>query len=596
MKVFYILTLLSLTLFVGCSKRTTSNDTVQNAIETVSDTTQSTVKTVDTTTQNTVKTVDTSTQNTVKTTQNIVGTVYLGNLAEANVSIYEIDKDLTSKLLWNETTSSFSNSLDEIGRFDTHSSSLDDDKYYLYEIEGGYDWDGDDDGVLDQNYTVNHGTLRALVKGSTLKETEHFTVSYVSEFIFRYMQNHIYEDDFEGIESNLAKELFDTDINDITTLLNLANQFIPSRDFNSLGGDFREFVSYMIEGIKGDTVIDLSSLVVLNNVTFLDLQAGDNGIFRAELNITSKLPVGEIPVQVGLEGNESETFGSITIPEIKKGTSTYTIEIDLSAYYDEDSNKTFDISGMTDFFVKIGGVETTFTNSLDLLRNAFVKFQNIAFEDDKNLSEEIKIDKYIDENGQATYTPEAILSNLFELTVNDGNLTFLPTIEVRNYFVDHNITNLKIETTLNVNGTEYTLPVTNVNNSIDIEANSKKNIALSFELEQNNISDIVTAMLNNIISMIRGTVNLSIPPLYPIPTLEEVINQNLDAITRVVKANSNVNATITFILKDENGNEVDSYDYPIKVEIGSEIFEAFMEKLPSIIDGSLTVENFLNSI
>lgn len=556
MKVLYIVTLLSLALFVGCSKSTTSDDT----------------------------------------SKNIYGTVYLGNLAEANVSIYEIDENLISKLLWKETTSGFSNLLDEIGQFDTHSSSLDDDKYYLYEVEGGYDWDSDDDGVLDQNYTVNHGTLRALVKGSTLKQTEHFTVSYVSEFIFRYMQNHIYEDDFEKIEANLVKELFDTDINDIPTLLNLANRFIPSRDFNSLGGDFREFVPYMIEGIKGEGVIDLSSLIVLNNVTFLDTEAGDNGIFRAELNITSRLPIGEIPVQVGLEGNESETFGSIIIPEITKGTSVYTIEIDLSAYYDEDSNEVFDITGMTDFFVKISGVETTFTDSLDLLQNAFVKFQNIAFEDDKNLLEVINVDEYIDENGQVTYTPEAIPSNLFELKVNDGNLTFLPTIEVRNYFVDQNITNLKIETVLNVDGTEYTLPVINFNNNIEIEANSKKNIALRLDLEQNNISDIVAAMLNNIISMINGTVNLSIPPFYPIPTLEEVINQNLDAITRVVKANSSVNATITFILKDENGNEVDNFDYQVTMEIGSKIFEAFMEKLPSIIDGSLTVESFLNSI
>ena len=589
MKVFYILTLLSLTLFVGCSKRTTSNDTTQNALETVSNTTQNAAAKGANTTQSTATTVNDS-------IQNIDGTVYLGNLAEANVSIYEIDKNLISKLLWKETTSSFSNSLDEIGKFDTHSSSLDDDKYYLYEIEGGYDWDGNDDGVLDQNYTVNHGTLRALVKGSTLKQTEYFTVSYVSEFIFRYMQNHIYEDDFERIEANLVKEIFDTDANDITTLLKLANQFIPSRDFDSLKGNFREFVSYMIKGIRDDAVIDLSSLVILNNVTFLDSEAGDNGIFRAELNITSMLPVGEIPVQVGLEGNESETFGSITIPEIKKGTSIYTIEIDLGSYYDEDSNKTFDISGMTDFFVKISGLDTTFTNSLELLRNAFVKFENIAFEDDENLSGVIKTDEYIDENGQITYTPERILNNLFELKVNDRNLTFLPTVAIRNYFVDKNITNLKIETTLNVDGAEYTLPVTNFNNAINIEPNSKKNIALRFDLSPNNISDIVAEMLNNIISKINTTVDLSIPPLYPIPTLEEVINQNLDAITRVVKAYSSVNATVTFILKDENGNEVDRYDHQIEMEIESKIFEAFMEKLPSIIDGSLTVESFLNSI
>ena len=523
------------------------------------------------------------------------GTVYLGNLAEANVSIYEVEENSTLKLLWQETTSSGDN-LDKIGIFDTHSSSLDDDKYYLYEVKGGYDWDNDDNGVLDQNYTINRGKLRAIIKGSTLKQINNFTISYISEYIFRYMQNHIYNDDFDSIEAELIKELFDTDSNGTGILISLANQFVPSRDFSNLNDDFKEFVPYLVEAIRDENITNLTSLITLNGIKFLETEAGNNGIFRAELNITSKISIGEISILVGLDGNESETFGSIIIPEIHKGTFIYPIEIDLSSYYDEDENKSLNITGETNFFVKINGVETTLIKPIELLENAFVKFQDITFEDDENLSDVIDVDEYIDENGTITNTEETILNNLFELAVNDGNLTFMPTIEIRNYFLDQNVSNLKIETALIINGTEYDLPITDFNNTINIEQNSKKNIAISFDLKQSDITNIVKTILDTILATINTDVDLSIPVTYPPTTLEEVINQNLDAITDTAVNGSEIDATIKFVLKDANNNEIDTYNYPIKMKINSKTFEAFMENLPLLIGGSLTIDDLLNSL
>jgi len=334
----------------------------------------------------------------------------------------------------------------------------------------------------------------------------------------------------------------------------------------------------------------------IKTIKFLETEAGNNGIFRAELNITSKISIGEISILVGLDGNESETFGSIIIPEIHKGTFIYPIEIDLSSYYDEDENKSLNITGETNFFVKINGVETTLIKPIELLENAFVKFQDITFEDDENLSDVIDVDEYIDENGTITNTEETILNNLFELAVNDGNLTFMPTIEIRNYFLDQNVSNLKIETALIINGTEYDLPITDFNNTINIEQNSKKNIAISFDLKQSDITNIVKTILDTILATINTDVDLSIPVTYPPTTLEEVINQNLDAITDTAVNGSEIDATIKFVLKDANNNEIDTYNYPIKMKINSKTFEAFMENLPLLIGGSLTIDDLLNSL
>lgn len=518
-------------------------------------------------------------------------TAYLGNLADANVSIYEMDENNNAKLKWSEKTST-SDMLDEIGQFNTHKDELNDNKYYLYEIVGGYDWDSDDDGTKDQSSSQNKGKIRAIIKGSRLKETDSFTVSYISEYIFKQMQNHIYNDDFESVKAKLIQELFDTDSNDTTVLSKLANQYIPYRDINNLKSDFKEFVPNLIQSIKDDNITDLTSLITFNNIDFLELETGNSGILRAELNITSKLSIGEINIVVGLDGNESESFDSIIIPKIKKGNFIYPIEIDLSTYYDEDENKTLSITGVTNLSIKINGVNTTLTKSINLLAEAFVKIQNITFEYDEELSKIIEIDEYTDINGTISTIKDTILSNLFELAINDKNLSFMPTIEIKNYFSDRNISNLKVETILIANNTEYSLPILDFNSSINIDSDSKKNLFLLFQLNQTNIKSIVNTMLNNTITAIP--VNLITFNLFT-STLQEAINTNLDAITDIVVNNSEINSTLRFVLK-EGSDTKDSFEYPINLKINSEIFEVFMENLPSLIDGNLTTTTLLNGI
>jgi len=99
---------------------------------------------------------------------NSQGTAQLGNLANANVKIYKIEDNGTKSLLWTETTST-GDSLESIGKFNIHDAEIDDNSFYLYEVTGGEDWDADDDGVKDENATLNRGKVRAIAKGSDIK-------------------------------------------------------------------------------------------------------------------------------------------------------------------------------------------------------------------------------------------------------------------------------------------------------------------------------------------------------------------------------------------------------------------------------------------
>ncbi len=111
-------------------------------------------------------------------------TAKLGNLADANVTIYKIEDNGTLISLYFEKTSS-GTTLGEIGKFDMHIDTLDDNLFYLYEVTGGKDWDSDDDGILDANATINKGIIRAIAKGSNLKvAADNFIVSYATELIY----------------------------------------------------------------------------------------------------------------------------------------------------------------------------------------------------------------------------------------------------------------------------------------------------------------------------------------------------------------------------------------------------------------------------
>ena len=135
-----------------------------------------------------------------------IATAKLGNLAEANVTIYKVEDNGTLTALYSEVTSG-GDSLESIGKFNTHSNELDDDTFYLYKVVGGRDWDSDDDGNMDENATINHGTIRAIAKGSDIKDAgEDFIVSYVTELVYEKIASTLkYHFDKESFQASLQK-------------------------------------------------------------------------------------------------------------------------------------------------------------------------------------------------------------------------------------------------------------------------------------------------------------------------------------------------------------------------------------------------------
>ncbi len=81
-----------------------------------------------------------------------------------------------------------SNQLEDIGFLDSHQRDLDDNKYYIYEVVGGEDWDSDDNNVLDANYTKNLGAVRAIARGEDIKKAKsRFRITLVSELIYEHV-------------------------------------------------------------------------------------------------------------------------------------------------------------------------------------------------------------------------------------------------------------------------------------------------------------------------------------------------------------------------------------------------------------------------
>jgi hypothetical protein len=114
----------------------------------------------------------------------------LGVLANATVKIYELGSS-PHKLLFTETTTS-GKTVAAIGNFNAHENELAASKYYLYEVQGGNDWDIDDDGVLDITPTLNKGMFRSVVLGSDVKSIGgKFKITAVSEILYKKVEEHI---------------------------------------------------------------------------------------------------------------------------------------------------------------------------------------------------------------------------------------------------------------------------------------------------------------------------------------------------------------------------------------------------------------------
>ena len=115
------------------------------------------------------------------------GVVKLGAIADANVSIYKINSSGKTELIWQEKTSS-GEGISDIGLFVAHEDELDANKWYVYQVEGGFNWDINNDGIKDDNASVNKSVLRSIAKGSDIQQiiskTGKWKIDLISELLY----------------------------------------------------------------------------------------------------------------------------------------------------------------------------------------------------------------------------------------------------------------------------------------------------------------------------------------------------------------------------------------------------------------------------
>ncbi|GEM_PF-2153292 len=129
-----------------------------------------------------------SSSNQSSSSSSLPGRAVLGPLADALVRIYEVGDNGTLLLKWEERTTS-GKELQDIGLFNSHSGELNPNKFYLYEVTGGCDWDVNDDGSKDDSCTENKGKVRLLIKGEDVKNlgANELRVTLLSEFIYEQL-------------------------------------------------------------------------------------------------------------------------------------------------------------------------------------------------------------------------------------------------------------------------------------------------------------------------------------------------------------------------------------------------------------------------
>ncbi len=219
------------------------------------------------------------------------GTAQLGNLANAHVKIFEITDDGKRILKWKEKTSN-GDTLEKIGKFNLHADELKPNTFYLYAVKGGEDWDADDNGIKDKQPTKNKGVVRAIAKGSEIKEVaDEFKVTIVSEIVFEKVAKTLkYDFDPKTFEKILQKEaasvILDIDNNGEINNKDII-KFHPHKKRHRLKKHYRKKLRHILFAIHdGKPALDRKYHIVarLGKVGFahkLALSKDENKLFVA---------------------------------------------------------------------------------------------------------------------------------------------------------------------------------------------------------------------------------------------------------------------------------------------------------------------------
>ncbi len=133
--------------------------------------------------------------------------IYFGPLRDANFSIYSLDGYVNKESLFDGKTSN-GKTLYDAGEIDVPQiflNTLEDDKLYIIEAQGGEDIDRNDDFIIDSNATKNLGKVYAIASGKDIKYTG-FKINILTTVTFELLKQSIEEGDTqEEIEQKITQ-------------------------------------------------------------------------------------------------------------------------------------------------------------------------------------------------------------------------------------------------------------------------------------------------------------------------------------------------------------------------------------------------------
>jgi len=230
------------------------------------------------------------TQEQKKTEIQKFGKAQLGVMANATVKLYEIEGK-KEKLLATEQTSS-GETIEDIGNFNLNINLLDDDKFYLYKVVGGMDYDIEDDGIINENPTENSGVFHLLAKGSQIKNSSKINITIVSEIIYQKILPFLDDNQLENKISTIIKEIIQTDIND-DKVIDIADVFgfNPIIDKKNLTIDYQDKIFDMINNILNGKAFDYQKDTSQKDTSQKDTSQKDTSQKESEVKKIAPPPI-----------------------------------------------------------------------------------------------------------------------------------------------------------------------------------------------------------------------------------------------------------------------------------------------------------------
>jgi len=272
-----------------------------------------------------------------------VGKVQLGVIANATVKIYELHND-DKELIATEITSS-GKTVETIGNFNLHIDKIDSDKFYLYEVTGGEDFDVEDDGIINISPTPNRGVFHLLVSGTLIKKSTQVHITIVSEIIYQKVAPFI--TDIIQLKDNLksyTKEIIQKDINgDGDIGVDDILYFNPIKDGSKLSLNYKNRIQNMVENILNGRAFDFQEEISPGGKHY---PTTESGIQEALDDANYDYVISQLTTNSSLYGLSSDKI-NMNIAAAYVGKSGYTVFDITSAISGSSSNLNSFVSNIT---------------------------------------------------------------------------------------------------------------------------------------------------------------------------------------------------------------------------------------------------------